>query len=88
MACDQRLSYDPLVVKSSTQATGTTAMKTTTAEGGNDQSSAGVMPEGDDEYEVITDTEEEIDETAMNYDFAMKEVILNELNSGELLSLG
>ena len=39
-----------------------------------------------DESEVVIDPDEEIeiDETAMNYDFAMKEVIMNELNSGKL----
>ena len=35
--------------------------------------------------EIDPDEEIEINETTMNYDFAMKEVILNELNSGELL---
>lgn len=37
----------------------------------------------DDEMIIDPDEEIEIDEAAMNYDFAMKEVILNELNSGE-----
>ena len=43
----------------------------------------------DDENEMMMgyDDEMEIDETAMNYDFAMKEVILNELNSGVLSSI-
>ena len=31
---------------------------------------------------IMTDPDEEIDEEVMNYDFAMKEVILNELDSG------
>jgi len=39
----------------------------------------GIMTEED----IMTDPEEEIDEEAMNYDFAMKEVILNELDSGK-----
>ena len=38
----------------------------------------------EDKNEVIPDEEMEIDETAMNYDFAMKEVVLNQLNSGGL----
>ena len=44
--------------------------------------------EGQQRTTTSSDPEEceemEIDETAMNYDFAMKEVILNELNSGNL----
>jgi len=39
--------------------------------------SQGVTEEG-----IMTDPDEEIDEEVMNYDFAMKEVILNELDSG------
>ena len=40
--------------------------------------------EGQQHTTTSIDEEMEIDETALNYDFAMKEVILNELNSSKL----
>lgn len=54
---------------------------------GQEHSTTSLSSSQDEENEVIIDPDEEmeIDETAMNYDFAMKEVILNELNSGKLL---
>ena len=48
-------------------------------------STTSVSSSQDDENIDPDECEEmEIDETAMNYNFAMKEVILNELNSGKL----
>ena len=61
---------------------------TRTAEGHEQHSNAALSPQDEEvleDNEIDPDEEMEIDETAMNYDFAMKEVILNELNSGKLL---
>ena len=57
-----------------------------TAEGLQRSAAVSISSSQGDENEQMMDPDEEmeIDETAMNYDFAMKEVILNELNSGEL----
>ena len=65
-----------------------TAAGIKTAEG-HEHSTTSVSSSQEDENEMIIDPDEEmeIDETAMNYDFAMKEVILNELNSGESPSI-
>jgi len=68
----------------------TTAAATVIKTDGQEQSTASMVLQDDEnemiidpENEMIIDPDEEIDETAMNYDFAMKEVILNELNSGK-----
>ena len=58
---------------------------TKTAEGHEQYSPVTVSSQ--DEFivdnEIDPDEEKEIDETTINYDFAIKEVILNELNIGE-----
>ena len=72
------------MVKSSTSDVPTGGSKTT--EGPQRSVATSISSSQGDENEQIMDCDEEveIDETAMNYDFAMKEVILNELDSGEL----
>ena len=73
------------MVKSTAAATITEGGGSKTAER-HEHSTTSVSSSQDDENIDPDECEEmEIDETAMNYDFAMKEVILNELNSGKLL---
>jgi len=59
------------------QAVRTSTEAKSQGSGGGGGGGGGGVEEG-----VMTDPEDEIDEEAMNYDFAMKEVILNELDSG------
>ena len=59
---------------------------TKTAEGHEQHTSATVSPQHEEvlvDNEIDPDEKIEIDKTAMNHDFAMNEVILSELNSGE-----
>ena len=69
------------MVKSTSSVTAGGGTKTTE---GQEHSTGSVSSQEQDEIMIDLDEEMEIDETAMNYDFAMKEVILNELNSGKL----
>ena len=55
-----------------------------TGEGQEHSTTSVSSSQGDEDIDPEECEEIEIDETAMNYDFAMKEVILNELNSGKL----
>ena len=73
-----------LVVKSAAAA-GEGGGSSKTGEGQEQHSTTSVSSsQGDENIDPEECEEMEIDETAMNYDFAMKEVILNELNSGKL----
>ena len=72
------------MVKSTATAAAVTRGGTKTTAEGQEHSTGSVSSQEQDEVIIDPDEEIEIDETAMNYDFAMKEVILNELNSGKL----